>query len=51
MQLGGWAGYSMLLRYGHLTPDHLAEAAEKVVNFWHKNRHTSKHLKNSRISA
>jgi hypothetical protein len=23
----------MVLRYGHLAPDHLAEAAEKVTNF------------------
>lgn len=30
MQLGGWASYSMVLRYAHLAPDHLAEAAEKV---------------------
>lgn len=30
MQLGGWSSYSMVLRYSHLAPDHLAEAAEKV---------------------
>jgi hypothetical protein len=36
MQLGGWANYSMVLRYGHLAPDHLAKAAEKVANFSHK---------------
>lgn len=30
MQLGGWASYSMVLRYAHLAPDHLAEAAEKA---------------------
>lgn len=30
MQLGGWASYSMVLRYGHLCPDHLAAAAEKL---------------------
>lgn len=30
MQLGGWASYSMVLRYAHLAPDHLASAAEKV---------------------
>jgi len=51
MQLGGWTSYSMVLRYGHLAPDHLAEAAEKVTNFSHKNRHTGNQAKNSRISA
>jgi integrase len=30
MQLGGWASYSMVLRYAHLAPDHLAEAAERI---------------------
>lgn len=33
MQLGGWASYSMVLRYAHLAPDHLAAAAEKVGTF------------------
>ncbi len=30
MQLGGWASYAMVLRYAHLAPDHLAEAAERL---------------------
>lgn len=30
MELGGWKSYSMVLRYAHLAPDHLAAAAEKV---------------------
>jgi integrase len=30
MNLGGWNSYAMVLRYAHLAPDHLAEAAEKV---------------------
>lgn len=30
MQLGDWKSYSMVLRYAHLAPDHLAAAAEKV---------------------
>jgi integrase len=30
MQLGGWASYAMVLRYSHLAPDHLAEAAEHL---------------------
>lgn len=30
MELGGWKSYSMVLRYAHLAPDHLAQAAEKV---------------------
>jgi hypothetical protein len=31
MQLGGWASYSMVLRYAYLAPYHLAAAAGKVV--------------------
>ena len=30
MQLGGWASYAMVLKYGHLAPDHLAEAAQRL---------------------
>lgn len=51
MQLGGWASYSMVLRYAHLAPDHLAEAAEKVAKTSHKNRHTKKSSRNTRVSA
>jgi integrase len=51
MQLGGWASYSMVLRYAHLAPDHLASAAQKVADFSHKNRHTKISPRNTRISA
>jgi len=30
MELGGWKSYSMVLRYAHLAPSHLAAAAELV---------------------
>lgn len=30
MGLGGWKSYPMVLRYAHLAPDHLAEAAAKI---------------------
>lgn len=30
MQLGGWKSLSMVMRYSHLAPEHLAEAAAKV---------------------
>lgn len=30
MELGGWKSYSMVLRYAHLAPDHLAVAASKI---------------------
>jgi integrase len=30
MELGGWKSYSMVLRYAHLAPEHLAEAAARV---------------------
>lgn len=31
MELGGWKSYAMVLRYGHLAPEHLAAAASKVT--------------------
>lgn len=30
MQLGGWKSLAIVMRYAHLAPDHLAEAAAKV---------------------
>lgn len=30
-ELGDWASYAMVLRYAHLAPDHLAEAAENLA--------------------
>jgi len=30
-ELGGWRTLSMVQRYGHLSPDHLAAAVEKIV--------------------
>jgi integrase len=30
MKLGGWKTYSMVLRYAHLAPEHMAEAASKI---------------------
>jgi integrase len=38
MQLGGWQSYAMVLRYGHLAPDHLSKAAEKVAGKGHTGR-------------
>ena len=35
MQLGGWKSYAMVLRYAHLAPDHLSQAAEKVAGKRH----------------
>jgi integrase len=40
MQLGGWKSYSMVQKYSHLAPEHLAAAAEKASGASHKNRHT-----------
>jgi integrase len=31
MQLGGWKSLTMVMRYAHLAPDHLAEAASLVT--------------------
>jgi hypothetical protein len=34
MLLGGWRSFSMVLRYAHFAPDHLAAAAAKIrLNF------------------
>ena len=41
MELGGWKSYSMVLKYGHLAPDHLARAAELVG---HRGHRTKRHL-------
>ena len=30
-QLGGWSSFEMVLRYAHLSSDHLKEAAERVT--------------------
>lgn len=30
MELGGWKTYSMVLRYKHFAPEHMAEAASKI---------------------
>ena len=30
-QLGGWSSYDMVLRYAHLSSDHLKDAAERIV--------------------
>ena len=36
MQLGGWKSFSMVLRYAHLAPDHLARAANLVAQSGHR---------------
>jgi len=38
MQLGNWKSYAMVLRYGHLPPDHLSKAAELVAQKGHMAR-------------
>jgi len=50
MQLGGWSSYSMVLRYGHLAPDHLAQAAEKVAGKRHTAKNTQKAASNQKHS-
>jgi integrase len=42
MQIGGWKTYSSVLRYAHLAPDHLAEAAELVRHSGHSKRRSSR---------
>jgi hypothetical protein len=30
MELGGWKSYEIILRYAHLAPEHLADAAVRI---------------------
>ena len=30
MELGGWKSYEMVLRYAHLAPEHLSQAASRI---------------------
>jgi len=41
MQLGGWKSYSMVLKYAHLAPGHLAQAAEKIARSGHSKKRGS----------
>ena len=34
MELGGWKSYEMVLRYAHLAPEHLAQAASRIERKW-----------------
>lgn len=34
MELGGWKSYEMVLRYAHLAPEHLADAAARIERRW-----------------
>jgi len=34
MELGGWKSYEMVLRYAHLAPEHLADAAARIERQW-----------------
>ena len=34
MELGGWKSYEMVLRYAHLAPEHLANAAARIERQW-----------------
>lgn len=34
MELGGWKSYEMVLRYAHLAPEHLADAASRIERQW-----------------
>ena len=38
MKLGDWRSYAMVLKYAHLCPDKLAEAANLVTRKGHTNR-------------
>ncbi|MBM4219982.1 MAG: site-specific integrase [Gammaproteobacteria bacterium] len=34
MELGGWKSFEMVLRYAHLAPDHLSQAAGRIERTW-----------------
>ena len=34
MELDGWKSYEMVLRYAHLAPEHLADAAARIEQRW-----------------
>lgn len=34
MELGGWKSYEMVLRYAHLAPEHLSQAARRIERAW-----------------
>ncbi len=34
MELGGWKSYEMVLRYAHLAPEHLSNAASRIEREW-----------------
>jgi hypothetical protein len=34
MELGGWKSYEMVLRYAHLAPEHLSDAAARIEREW-----------------
>jgi integrase len=38
MELGGWKSHTMVMRYAHLSPDHLAKAAERIARYGHRRR-------------
>ena len=42
MQLGDWKSYAMVLKYAHLAPDHLAQAAQSVALGSTKRAHAKK---------
>lgn len=48
MQLGGWKSLTMVMRYGHLAPDHLAEAAGRVRLPGQKPAQKKRHQKGER---
>jgi len=39
MELGGWKSYEMVLRYAHLAPEHLADAAKRIERRWETVEH------------
>ena len=42
MELGAWKSYGMVLKYGHLAPDHLSKAVELIARPGHSKKRASR---------
>lgn len=48
-ELGGWTSLEMVLRYAHLAPDHLSNAAKKIEG-WSQNCHTENPVRKQKVA-
>jgi integrase len=48
-ELGGWASLEMVLRYAHLAPDHLSDAARRIEG-WSQDAHTKSPVHGQKVA-